>query len=213
MLKVGLTGGLATGKTHVAGILVQLGCHVLSADQLGHEVLLPGGEAYEDVVREFGPLILGRDGRIDRRSLATQVFEHSERLQHLNLLVHPHVIRREELWLEQIRIAHPGAIAVVEAAILIETGSYKRFDRLILTVCSPELQLRRHMERGSESEAETRARLARQMPLEAKRRYADYVIDTSGSREDTDRQVREVFRQLSELPHPPRPARWAQKAP
>lgn len=209
MLTVGLTGGLATGKTHVAGVLAQLGCQVLSADQLGHEVLLPGGEAYEDVVREFGRQLLGPDGRIDRRSLAVQVFEHPERLQLLNLLVHPHVIRREELWLEQVRTTHPGAIAVVEAAILIETGSYKRFDRLILTMCSPELQLRRHMERGGESEAETRARLARQMPLESKRRYADYVIDTSGSREDTDRQVREVFRQLSELPHRPGPARWA----
>ncbi|HYM09358.1 MAG TPA: dephospho-CoA kinase [Bryobacterales bacterium] len=212
MLKVGLTGGLATGKTHVAGVLAGLGCHVLSADEIGHQVLLPGGEAYDDVRKEFGPQILGADGRIDRRLLATQVFEHPERLEKLNLLVHPHVIRREELWLAQIRAAEPRAIAVIEAAILIETGSYKRFDRLILTVCSPEVQVRRHMERSGESEAETRARLARQMPLEAKRRYADYVIDTSGSREDTGRQVREVFRQLSALAQPPGPARFAQEA-
>jgi dephospho-CoA kinase len=212
MLKVGLTGGLATGKTHVAGVLAQLGCHVLSADQLGHQVLLPGGEAYDGVVREFGPQILGSDGGIDRRSLAVQVFEHPERLQRLNLLVHPHVIRREELWLAQIRATDPSAIAVIEAAILIETGSYKRFDRLILTVCSREVQVHRHMERSGESEAEARARVARQMPLEAKRRYADYVIDTSGSRDDTGRQVREVFRQLSELPQPPGPARFAQEA-
>lgn len=211
MLKVGLTGGLATGKTHVAGVLAGLGCHVLSADEIGHQVLLPGGEAYDDVVREFGPQILGADGRIDRRLLAAEVFGRPERLEKLNLLVHPHVFHRETLWLEQIRTAEPRAIAVIEAAILIETGSYKRFDRLILTVCSLEVQVRRHMERSGESEAETRARLARQMPLEAKRRYADYVIDTSGSREDTDRQVREVFRQLSELAQPPGPARFAQE--
>ncbi len=198
MLKVGLTGGLATGKTHVANTLARLGCRVLSADQLGHEVLLPGAEAYDDVVREFGSSILGSDGRIDRRALAAEVFDRPERLEKLNSLVHPHVIRREEQWLAQLAAGEPSAIAVVEAAILIETGSYKRFDRLILTICPPETQIRRHMERSGETEAEARSRVARQMPLEAKRRYADYVIDTSGSREDTDRQVGEVFRKLEQ---------------
>lgn len=196
ILKVGLTGGLATGKTHVAKLLADLGCHVLSADELGHEVLLPGGEAYNDVVGEFGAGILAPDGRIDRRQLAAEVFRRPERLEKLNSLVHPHVFRREQTWLSDLEALHPGCIAVVEAAILIETGSYKRFDRLIVTVCSLELQVQRHMERSGESEAETRARLARQMPLETKRRYADYVIDTSGSREGTDRQVQEVFRKL-----------------
>ena len=199
MLKVGLTGGLATGKTHVANILAGLGCRVLSADELGHQVLLPDGEAYDDVVREFGPRILDSGGRIERRKLAAEAFENPERLEKLNSLVHPHVIRREELWLARLAAVEPGAIAVVEAAILIETGSYRRFDRIILAVCTPEMQLRRHMERSGETESETRARLARQMPLEDKRRYADYVIDTSGSREDTDRQVREVFRQLEQV--------------
>ena len=205
ILKVGLTGGLATGKTHVASVLARLGCHVLSADQLGHEVLLPQGAAYDDVIREFGPQILDPDGRIDRRRLAAQVFEQPERLEKLNSLVHPHVIRREELWVAQVAANHPGAIAVVEAAILIETGSYQRFDRIILTVCPLEMQLQRHMHRTGESEAETRARLARQMPLDAKRRYAHYVIDTSGPREDSDRQVEEVFRQLG------RGAPWARE--
>jgi dephospho-CoA kinase len=198
ILKVGLTGGLATGKTHVARVLSQLGCRVLSADELGHEVLQPGGEAYDDVIREFGTRILGPDGRIDRRALAAEVFEHPDRLQKLNSLVHPHVIRREEAWLARLAENEPGAIAVVEAAILIETGSHRRFDRLILTVCPPEMQVRRHMERTGESEAEARARLARQMPLDEKRRFADYVIDTSGTRDDTDRQVRDVFQKLKQ---------------
>jgi dephospho-CoA kinase len=196
---VGLTGGLATGKTHVGSVLAALGCCVLSADELGHEVLLPGGEAYDDVLREFGREILGPDRRIDRRRLAAQVFEHPERLERLNALVHPPVIRRQEEWIRQLEAREPGAIAVVEAAILIETGSHKRFDRLILTVCSEEEQIRRHRERSGETEAQTRARLARQMSLEEKRRYADYVIDTSGSREATDHQVRAVYEQLQQV--------------
>ena len=100
--------------------------------------------------------------------------------------------------MSEVAAADPQAIAVVEAAILIETGSHKRFDRMILTVCPEEAQIRRHMERSGENEAETRARLARQMPLETKRQYADYIIDTSGSREETDRQAREVFRRLQQ---------------
>lgn len=195
-LRVGLTGGLATGKTHVARTLESLGCRVLSADELGHAVLLPGGEAYDDVVREFGPGILSPEGGVDRRRLAAEVFEHPERLETLNSLVHPHVIRREEAWLEQLE---PEAIAVLEAAILIETGSHRRFDRLILTVCPEQMQIARHMARSGESEAETRARLARQMPLEEKHRFADYVIDTSGSRQDTGLQVRGVFQQLQQV--------------
>ena len=198
MLRVGLTGGLATGKTHVARVLAQLGCRVLSADELGHQVLLPGGDAYNDVVREFGPQILGPDGSIDRKVLATEVFDRPERLEKLNSLVHPHVIHREERWMTEIAAAEPKAVAVVEAAILIETGSYKRFDRLILTVCPPDVQVKRHMERSGESEAQARARLARQMPLEAKRTYSHYIIDTSGSRQETDRQVREVYRRLQQ---------------
>jgi dephospho-CoA kinase len=198
VLKVGLTGGLATGKTHVARVLAQLGCRVLSADELGHQVLLTSGDAYNDVVREFGPQILGPDGSIDRKVLAAEVVDRPERLEKLNSLVHPHVIHREERWMAEIAVAEPKAVAVVEAAILIETGSYKRFDRLILTVCPPDVQVKRHMERSGESEAQARARLARQMPLEAKRAYSHYSIDTSGSREETDRQVREVYRRLQQ---------------
>lgn len=195
-LRVGLTGGLATGKTHVARTLARLGCQVLSADELGHQALLPSGEAYNEVVWEFGSQILDPDGCINRRRLAAEVFDRPERLQKLNSLVHPHVIRREEAWLAQL---DPEDIAVVEAAILIETGSYRRFDRLILTVCPPEVQVQRHMDRSGETAAEAGARVARQMSLDEKRRFADFVIDTSGSREETDRQVRDVYQQLRQV--------------
>jgi len=195
-LRVGLTGGLASGKTHVAHLLAGLGCKVLSADELGHQVLLPGAEAYDDVIREFGTGILEPEGSISRRRLAAEVFDRPDRLKALNALVHPPVIRREEAWLASL---DPGDMAVVEAAILIETGSYRRFDRLLLTVCPPEVQIRRHMERSGESEGEARARLASQMPLDEKRRFAHFLIDTSGSRDETGRQVRDVYQQLQQV--------------
>src|SRR5271155_974019 len=114
MLKVGLTGGLACGKTFVGEALAALGCHVLQADQLGHQVLLPGGEAYASVVREFGSGILAENGEIDRRALAGQVFSNPERLALLNSLVHPPVLRQEDTWLNRMAACDPHGIAVIE---------------------------------------------------------------------------------------------------
>lgn len=199
MLKVGLTGGLASGKTFVGEALAGLGCHLIQADQLGHEVLLPGGEAYDAVVREFGPGILDPDGTIDRHQLGAEVFDRPERLALLNSFVHPSVVRREEEWIARTRDADPHGIAIVEAAILIETGSHRRFDRLIVVVCGEEQQIQRAMKRGGLAREEVLARLRRQMPLAEKRKYADYVIDTSGAKEDTLRQTREVYESLRRM--------------
>ncbi|MCL5744946.1 MAG: dephospho-CoA kinase [Acidobacteria bacterium] len=196
---MGLTGGLASGKSFVGDALARLGCHLIQADRLGHEVLLPGGEAYDAVVREFGSGILRQDGAIDRRRLAAEVFDKPERLALLNSLVHPSVVRREEESIARAQASDPEGIAVVEAAILIETGSYKRFDRLILVVCGEEQQLERAMKRDRISREEALARLNRQMPLREKRSYADYVIDTSGSKEETLRQSREVYESLRRI--------------
>ena len=198
MLKAGLTGGLASGKTFVAAELEKLGCHTISADRLGHEVLMRDGEAYDEVVRQFGSAIVGTSGEIDRKALGGIVFADPERLKVLNALVHPHVFRRQETLLEQIREKDPGAVVVSEAAIMIESGSYKRYDCLIVTVCPPELQIERYCKREGASEADARARLARQMPLEEKRKYADYVIDTSGTKGETARQVGELYRRLKQ---------------
>jgi dephospho-CoA kinase len=199
MLKVGLTGGLASGKTFVGEALVELGCHLVQADELGHEVLLPGGESYAAVLLEFGPGILGVDGKIDRRRLAAEVFGRKDRLEALNRLVHPPVMRREEEWMAEVRRIDPSSIAVVEAAILIETGSYQRFDRLILVVCDEELQIARAMKRDGTTREEVRARLNRQMPLEEKRKFADYVIDTSGPKTETVARTRVVYESLRSL--------------
>jgi dephospho-CoA kinase len=198
MLRVGLTGGLATGKSFVGEALVSLGCHLIRSDDLGHQVLQPGGAAYEGVVREFGSDILEEGGAIDRRKLAGKVFGNPERLAVLNRLVHPAVISLQDEWFARISADDPQGIAVVEAAILIETGSYKRFDKLILTTCQAEQQIERAMRRGLTRE-EALARVSRQMPLEEKRKYADYVIDTSGRKGNTLEQTREVYRSLRSL--------------
>jgi dephospho-CoA kinase len=199
MLKVGLTGGLACGKTFVGEALAGYGCLLIRADELGHAVLEPGGEAYNAVVREFGREILTSDGHIDRRLLAARVFGNPERLERLNALVHPPVVRREEEQIAEFAAREPHGIAVVEAAILIETGSYKRFDKLILVTCAEEQQLERALRREGAAAEDVSARLSRQMPLAEKRKFADFVIDTSGEKPETLRQTRAVYEALRSI--------------
>ena len=199
MLRVGLTGGMACGKTFVGQALVDLGCHLLQADHLGHDALLPGGAAYDAVVREFGKSILDVDGKIDRRALASMVFESPQRLALLSSLVHPAVFRKEAEWMDGVAARDPRGIAVVEAAILIETGSYKRFDKLIVVSCSEDQQVARAMKRDAVKREEVLARLRRQMPLVEKRKFADFVIDASGTKEETLRQTHLVFDTLRRI--------------
>lgn len=199
MLKVGLTGGLACGKTFVGETLRSLGCLLIQADELGHAALAPGGEAYDDVVREFGREILDDSGQIDRRALGSRVFGAPDRLALLNRLVHPSVIRREAQLIAEFAIREPKGIAVVEAAIMIEAGTFRRYDRIILVTCREDQQVERAMRREGAAEIDVRARLSRQMPVDEKRKYADYVIDTSGEKEDTVRQTRAVHEELRRI--------------
>jgi dephospho-CoA kinase len=189
---IALTGGLATGKTFVGEALRNLGCHLIQADELGHQVLAQDGEGYDAVVQCFGRDIPD-DGSINRRRLAAIVFNDPERLQVLNSIVHPAVRERERQMVADIVAREPDAVIVIEAAIHIETGGYKNYDKLILVVCSEEQQIQRAMKRGNVTRAEVEARLHRQMPLSEKRKYADYVIDTSGEKEQTLIQVAEVY--------------------
>ena len=131
MLRVGLTGGLASGKSFVGKALAEQGCYLIKADEIGHQVLSPGGEAFALVVREFGPAFLAPDGSLDRKRLATEVFNRPERLAALNRLVHPPVIRRQDRMMEEIGARDPGAIVIVEAAVMIEAGTFRRLDKLI----------------------------------------------------------------------------------
>lgn len=199
MLRVGLTGGFASGKSFVGQALADLGCFVIKADELGHQAIEPAGEAFEPVVKEFGAGILDAQGKIDRRRLGRDVFADPGRLAKLNALVHPVVIRREEEMIAAYAEREPKGIAVVEAAILIEAGSYKRFDRIVLAVCTPGQQIERAMHRDGLTREEVLARLARQMPLEEKRKFADYVVDTSGPKDETLRQVRRVYESLRSI--------------
>ncbi len=198
-MKVALTGGLASGKSFVGKTLERLGCFLIQADLIGHEALEVGGEAYEAVIREFGSGILDARGAIQRRQLAAEVFRDPGRLAVLNSLVHPPVRRRIEQMLAAFAARDPKGIAVVEAAIHIETGGYREYDRLILAWCRPEQQIERAMARDHASREEVAARLERQMPLEEKRKYAHFVIDTSGTKEDTVHQTERVYEQLRSI--------------
>jgi dephospho-CoA kinase len=188
MLSVGLTGGLAG-----------MGCLLIQADELGHQVLAPSAEAYEGVIREFGRGILDSDGTINRRRLSAEVFGHPERLEKLNAMVHHPVRARIARMIEEFAAREPRGVAVTEAAILIETGSYREYARLIVAVCSEEQQIKRAMARDHLTREEVIDRLRRQMPLEEKVKYADFVIDTSGNKENTLAQTRAVYESLRSL--------------
>jgi dephospho-CoA kinase len=190
---------LACGKSFVGHSLADLGCYLIEADKLGHQVMMPDGEAYDAIVREFGPAVLDAEGRISRRKLSGLVWGNPERLEKLNSLVHPPVREREESRMAEIAQADPAAIVVVEAATLVETGRYKDFDRLIVAACSAGQQMERALERGSYNKEEILARMSRQLPLEQKLSVADYVIDTSGEKEATLEQVRRVYSSLRSL--------------
>jgi dephospho-CoA kinase len=199
MLTVGLTGGYATGKTCVGRELERLGCHLIYADELGHKVLLPDGEAYAATVEAFGRNILDADGAIGRKRLGDIVFASPGALEKLSGLVHPAVIRLEERLLEEFQSQDPHGIAVVEAAILIETGRDAVFDRIILTSCDEETQMARGMKRDHATREQVLARVGKQLSLHEKERHAHYIVDTSGPKEETARQVQRVYRELKEL--------------
>ncbi len=199
MLKVGLTGGYATGKSFVAAELDRFGCKIIYADQLGHRVLQPDGEAYLPVIETFGREILAPDTTVDRKRLGTIVFASPELLEKLNNIVHPAVFRLEEKILAELARDNPACIAVIEAAILIETGRYRTFDRIILTTCSEEIQIARAMTRDKLQREQVLARLRNQMSAHEKKSYAHYVIDTGMPKEETAKQVEKVFHQLRGL--------------
>jgi dephospho-CoA kinase len=209
MLKVGLTGGIASGKSYVLGLLRELGCQVLDADAVAHRVMEPGEPAYTAIVDHFGPGILDGEGRIDRTRLGAIVFADPGERAALNAIVHPRVYEAQAVWLEGVAAGNvnrpgglsapgvpPGVIAVIDAALMIETGSYRRFDCVVVVHCRPELQLQRLMERNRISREAAEARIAAQMPTAEKLCYADFTIDTSEGFAETRRQVEDLYHQL-----------------
>lgn len=199
MLKVGLTGGIATGKSFVLGVLKELGCEVLDSDQTAREVVEPGQPAFEEIVAYFGEQVVADDGRLDRAKLGAIVFTDAAKREKLNSIVHPKVYEAQARWLVEIERQNQQAIAIIDAALLVETGSYRRFDKLVVVYCEPEIQLERLMARNVLSREEATTRISSQMPSAEKLKFADFAINTSLGFEDTRRQVESLYEQLREL--------------
>lgn len=207
MLKVGLTGGIASGKSVVGEMFVALGADLIQADQISHELMRPGESVYYEVVAHFGREILNYDGTVNRGKLAEAAFgrktpDSASRVDELNRIVHPEVIRRQDKWMEDMGRKDPGAIAIVEAALILEAGAAERFDRLIAVTCSDEQRIarfaaRQHLEPDA-ARREVARRMAAQISEAEKMKAADYVIDNSGSLEKTREQVQAVWRNLND---------------
>jgi dephospho-CoA kinase len=202
LLKVGLTGGVACGKSTVGEMFVARGAKLIKADEIAHRLMRPGQPVYQEVVRHFGRGIVAEDGTIDRQKLAEAAFG-GGRVEELNRLVHPAVIAHQERWMDQESARHRDAVVIVEAALILEAGVQKRFDKIIMVACRPEQKAARFAQRqGITDEAarqEVERRQAAQRSDEEKVSAADYVIDNSGSRAETERQVEQVFRELKRL--------------
>jgi dephospho-CoA kinase len=195
MLRLGLTGGIASGKSAVAAMLREMGFSVLDADSLAHRLIEPGLPAYNEVLQEFGPGVVAPDGRVDRPKLSAIVFADRARLDRLNAIVHPRVAEVVFRQFEEWQRGGTRDAAFVEAALLIESGIHKKLDGLVMAWCTPEQQLKRLLARGL-SEAEARRRITAQLPVEEKLRLATEKIDCSGSLEETRRQVEALATKL-----------------
>ena len=204
MLKVGLTGGIASGKTVVGEMLVTLGAHLVQADQISHRLMLPGQPVYDEVVRHFGRGILNPDLTVNRAKLAESAFGSAKpqqsRIQELNRIVHPAVIHSQDEWMEEIGRQDPNAVAIVEAALILEADAAKRFDCLIVVTCSDEQRVARFAARQKldleAARKEVERRMAAQLPEAEKIEAADYVIDNSGSLDQTREQVHQIWEKL-----------------
>ena len=168
MLRVGLTGGIAAGKSAVGLMLVELGCHLINSDRITHDLFEPGQAVHREVIAAFGDRVIRPDGRIDRSVLAEIVFNDPQARAKLNAIVHPAVIERQQEWLKEMEAADPGGIAIVDAAHMIEVGTYKNYDKVIVVTCAPEIQKQRLRLRSRLSEDQIERRLASQMPMSEK---------------------------------------------
>ena len=196
MLIVGLTGGIASGKSLVAKVFQDLGAHVIDADKIVHELLEPDQQAWEEVVKYFGPEIVFPDKTIDRRKLGAIVFNDAEKRAWLNQCLHPKVFAVYTARVKHLCARAPHAIIVLDAALLIETGYHKKMDKIVVVYADQEQQMERLTSRERFSREQALARIRSQMPLSEKRKQADYVIENTGTREETEQQARDIFQKL-----------------
>ena len=199
MLRVGLTGSIAVGKSFVSGVLAELGCRVVDADAVARRVVEPGAEGLRRIVETFGEWVLRPDGTLDRARVGGVVFKDEAKRELLNSLLHPLIIKEQDELLRRWEQEEPRGVGVVDAALMIESGGHVRFDKLVVVHCRPEVQLERLMRRNGLSREEAAARISAQMPQEEKLRHADFKIDTSGSFEEARGQTEEVYDALRRL--------------
>lgn len=198
MFMIGLTGGIASGKSLVARVFKDLGAHVIDADRIVHELLEPEQPAYREVLDHFGKDILLPNGGIDRRKLGEIVFKNPDKRAWLNSCLHPKVFNAYTVQVQHLQSRQPETIVILDAALLIETGYHRNMDKIVVVYADPEQQIRRLSLRDKFTREQALIRITSQMPLAEKRAHADYVIDNTGSREDTETQAREVFRKLKQ---------------
>ncbi|HEY2976242.1 MAG TPA: dephospho-CoA kinase [Pyrinomonadaceae bacterium] len=196
MLRVGLTGSIGVGKSFVSGVLADLGCRVLDADETAREVVTPGSPALRDVVAAFGTGMIRDDGSLDRPKLGAVVFTDSDKRAELNSILHPYIIAKQDERLRELEAIDPDGIAIVDAALMIESSGYKRFDKVIVVHCRPDVQLERVMARNNLSREEAEKRIGAQMSQEEKMKFADYLIDTSDGFEPARKRAGEVYEEL-----------------
>lgn len=195
-LHVGITGGIASGKSHVSRFFNRLGCMVLDADQVARQVVRPGCPAYREIIEHFGPGVLTLTGELDRPKLGTIVFTDPEERRVLNSIVHPRVMEETDAWLAAHEEICANAPLFVEAALMVETSYYKKLDSVILVFCPTERQRERIARRDGLTAEQADQRIRSQMPWEEKRKAADFIIDTSGTYRQTLAQTVAIFRQL-----------------
>ncbi len=195
----GLTGGIASGKSTVAAVFQELGAYIIDADKIGHELLLPSSPAFSEIVAAFGREILDSAGRIDRRRLGALVFTDPAKLQQLNRITHRRIIDRVEQLALEYSARDPQAVVIVDAALIYESGIGGRFTKMIVAWCRPEQQIERLTAKAGISRQEAEQRIASQLRAEEKRRRADFVIDCTGSLEETRHQVELLYPKLQEL--------------
>jgi len=199
MFSVGLTGGIACGKSNALRCFRSLGAHTIDADVIAREVVEPGKPAYDKILDEFGPSIIGLEGQINRKELGGIVFSDPVALQKLNEIVHPFVLQEEKRRIATLEAEESGSksqIVIVDASLMIETGTYRKYQAIVVVYCPPSVQLRRLMLRDGISESQARQRIESQMPTLEKIQYGDYVIETSGKLSDTYTQVKQVYSEL-----------------
>ena len=199
MLRVGLTGSIGVGKSFVGSVLSDLGCHLLDADDTAREVVLPGSGGLAAIVAEFGREVLLPDGTLDRKYLGALVFGNEENRLRLNAILHPRIIERQDQILRSWELDDSDGIGIVDAALMIESGGYQRFDKLIVVHCRPEVQLERLMLRDGLTAVEAQKRIDSQMSQEEKQKFADFLIDTSDGFDPTRQRTKEVYDQLVEI--------------